>query len=102
MSSYTGQEEDNVIRMTTAEIAQERLSMDARAKQNGRIADLERQVVLLERLVERMGCDFNTFRWGVNAAVDYPYTIAGQRQWDAAMHEAEGPPPDAGMLEAVQ
>lgn len=61
----------------------------------------EETVAVLTRLVERMGCDLNTFWWGDNMP-DYPYTIIGQREWQAAQHDAEGAPPDAGMLEAVQ
>ena len=64
------------------------------------------RVTVLTRLVERMGRDFagheaeEWVRYPIWTA--YPYTISGQRQLDAAMHEAEGAPPDAGMLEAIQ
>jgi len=68
-----------------------------------------RRITMLTRLVERIGrdldgyinADYGTFE-AVNPASRYPYTVAGQRQYDADMHEAEGPPPDAGMLENVQ
>ena len=70
------------------------------------------RVTVLTHLVERMGrqmwgsatgqdYDENTgeiMAWGEG----YPLTIIGQREYDAAMHEAEGAPPDAGMLESVQ
>jgi len=68
-----------------------------------------KHIELLTRLVERMGrdldgyinADYGTFE-AVNPASCYSYTIASQREYDAAMHEAEGPPLDAGMLETIQ
>jgi len=73
------------------------------------LADARCHLALLTRLVERMGrdldgyinADYGTFE-DVNPASRYPYTVAGQREYDAVSGEAEGPPPDAGMLEAVQ
>jgi len=73
----------------------------------GKIRKLERQLeaqeevlVLLGRLVERMGrdldgyinADYGTFE-AVNPASRYSYTLAGQRECDAAGHDAEGTPP---------
>ena len=74
------------------------------AKRTGRLENdnvaQAKHIELLTRLVERMGCDL--FWYGYAGVEDHDYTVAGQRQYDAAMHEAEGAPPDAGMLEAVQ
>ena len=63
-----------------------------------------RRVTVLTRLVERMGGDMTEplEQFYDYAPMDYSYTIIGQRQLDAEAHEAEGAPPDAGMLEAVQ
>ena len=80
------------MRMTLEQVQAERLQMDARAKANERVAELERTVDTLVKLVVRMGCDLNTHWWGDNMP-DWPYTIEGQREYDAAMHEAEGPDP---------
>ena len=63
------------------------------------LADARRDHELLTRLVVRMGWSFAAHRindWAHTAAdqgAKYPYTIAGQREYDAAMHEAEGPDP---------
>jgi len=93
-----------MIRMTPEQIHAEPDAMDARARMNKRIAELEnaladarRDHILLMRLVQRIGADLATALGARNS-----YTIIGQREYDAAMHEMEGPPPDAGMLEAVQ
>jgi len=107
------------MRMTPEQQIQEELDAMARARMNKRIAELEnaladarRDYILLMRLVERMGkavdtltewyCNDGALLWGGHIDTAYPLTIIGQREYDAAMHEAEGPPPDAGMLEAVQ
>ena len=59
--------------------------------------DVRRDHAVLVLLVERMGADLATALGARNS-----YTVIGQREYDAAIHEAEGAPPDAGMLEAVQ
>jgi len=62
-----------------------------------------KHIEVLTRLVVRIGHDLNNhFQAGRNPHPRPPYTPAGQRQRDAACHEAEGPPPDAGMLEGIQ
>jgi len=98
--------------MTSDEIEAERMRMRAQASTNNRLAYLEseladarRDAAVLTRLVERIGEDLDAHcektRHEASDLI-YPYTIASQREYDAAMHEAEGPPPDAGMLENVQ
>ena len=79
------------MRMTPDQLEEARLNMDARARANKRVADLEEHVELLARLVVRMG-RVNTFWWG-DKPPDHPYTIPGQREYDAAMRESEGAPP---------
>jgi len=102
-----------MVQMTSEQIHAELDAMDARARVNRRIkklenalADARRDHALLVRLVQRMGREFLPTDGSVSDRTghrsSYPYTIPGQREYDAAMHEAEGPPPDAGMLEAVQ
>jgi len=66
-----------------------------------------KHIELLTRLVVRMGRDLDVHyadraAHGEGSLDGYPYTPIGQREYDAAMLEAEGPPPDAGMLENVQ
>ena len=80
------------MRMTLEQVQAERLQMDAKARANERVAELERTVDTLVKLVERMGCDLNTHWWGDNMP-DWPYTPAGQREYDAARHEDDGPDP---------
>ena len=75
-----------MIRMTPTDVRAERARMDARGKANGQISELGRKVELLTRLVERMGDDLGVPWQG------YEYTISGQRERDAAMHDAEGEP----------
>ena len=52
-------------------------------------------IITLTRLVERMGRDLaghEAKSWGCYPIwTAYPYTLAGQREYDAAMHDAEGP-----------
>jgi len=63
------------------------------------LADARRDHADLVGLVERIGrdldgyitADYGTFV-AASPASRYPYTIPGQREYDAAMHEAEGPP----------
>jgi len=91
--------------MTADEIETEKMRMRVRALTNNRIrkleselADARRDTELLTRLVERMGEDLYAHcedTWDEASDLICPYTIAGQRQYDAAMHEAEGAPPDA-------
>ena len=55
------------------------------------------RIETLVRLVERMGRDVvalegKLIKRGLIGPI-FPYTIIGQRHHDAAMHEAEGPPP---------
>jgi len=71
------------------------------------LADARRDHADLVKLVERMGRDLDVHyadrvAHGEGSLDGYLYTIIGQREYDAAMHEAEGAPPDAGMLESVQ
>jgi len=109
--------------MTPEQQIQEELDAMARARMNKRLAGLEnaladarRDHAVLVRLVERMGeivailaardDSLEQFASGDIDVSDllspaYEFTIIGQREYDAAMHEMEGPPPDAGMLEAV-
>lgn len=47
--------------------------------------------VVLARLVVRMGRDLHIYWYGEGRCPGANYTIAGQREYDAAMHEAEGP-----------
>ena len=52
------------------------------------------RVTVLTRLVERMGADLATALGARNSyTVIGHYTVISQREYDAAMHEAEGPPP---------
>jgi len=51
------------------------------------LADARRDHADLVGLVERIGRDLATALGARNS-----YTIPGQREYDAAMHEAEGPP----------
>ena len=72
------------------------------------LADARRDHALLMRLVVRMGedlrdlCVLYEHNLSAGQLAEYPYTPIGQRQRDAELREAEGPPPDAGMLESVQ
>ena len=72
------------------------------------LAATRRDHELLTRLVVRMGETVAILEWhsnngqGLIGISDVPYTPAGQRQRDAELHEAEGPPPDADMLETIQ
>lgn len=70
------------------------------AKLENALADARRNQADLVELVERMGRDLDEHC--MVGFLSYPYTVISQREYDAAMHEAEGPPPDAGMLENVQ
>jgi len=64
--------------------------LEQRTERLGRMfADSERAGVLLTRLVERMGHDLAVIAgegWGNKV-----YTLIGQAEYDAAMHDAEGP-----------
>jgi len=73
------------------EYRDEQIQEQVRALENT-LAATRCHIDVLTRLVERMGCDLNTFWWGDNLP-DHPYTLIGQRQYDAAMHESEGAPP---------
>jgi len=67
------------------------------------LADARRDHSDLVKLVERMGRDLDSHcMTGFAREYRYPYTIIGQREYDATMNEAEGTPPDAGMLENIQ
>lgn len=75
------------------------------------LADARSDHELLTRLVGRTGeaVQALTEWWEAEAPEEYEsikpkysYTLIGQREYDAAQHDAEGPPPDAGMLESVQ
>jgi len=57
-----------------------------------------KHIALLMELVERMGRDLDVHyadrvAHGEGSLDGYPYTVIGQREYDAAMHEAEGPDP---------
>lgn len=62
----------------------------------------ERTVALLTRLVERMGeavdtltewyCNDGALLLGGHIDTTFPLTVIGQRERDAAMHDAEGAP----------
>ena len=67
------------------------------------LEDARRDHAVLVKLVKRMGYDLDgyiTAEYG--AAGRYPYTVSGQREYDAAMHEAEGEPVGHGLVEDVQ
>jgi len=49
-------------------------------------------VHLLVKLVQRMGRDIATTEARHGYVFKYPYTIIGQREYDAAMHDEEGEP----------
>ncbi len=56
------------------------------------------KVHLLTRLVVRMGRDLDAHCGDTvheASSATWPYTPIGQAEQDAAMHAAEGPPPDA-------
>ena len=57
-----------------------------------RLERLERDNALLTRLVERVGQTFNWNELEHGKVSRYPFTLIGQAEHDAAMHEAEGPP----------
>ena len=57
-----------------------------------------RYIALLTHLVKRIGEDLDAHcehTYHESSDLIYPYTVAGQREYDAAGHEAEGAPPDA-------
>jgi len=104
MTSYgMSWEEAHMMRMTPEQQIQEELDAIARARTNRRIAELEnaladarRDIALLQRLANRHGKDFAghclNSRAHPEIVAAYPHTIPGQREYDAAMHEMEGPP----------
>lgn len=82
------------------------------------LADTRRDYELLTRLAVRMGRDLENMAHRYDGLVPFnsadpgpphepinsgwSYTVIGQRQRDAELREAEGEPPDAGMLEGIQ
>jgi len=106
-----------MVRMTPEQQIQEELDAMARARMNKRIAELENALADARRdhadlvgLVQRMGRDllemgsrYDRFLVPRDCGPDsgppwepidggWTYTLIGQREYDAAMHEAEGPP----------
>ena len=63
------------------------------------LADARRDHELLTRLVERIGKDFdvhcNETCHEPGGPLYWPYTVEGQREYDAALHSAGVEPPDA-------
>ena len=73
------------------------------------LTDARRDHELLVRLVVRMGEEFRRHRLQSITTTTHPdivprydLTIASQREYDAAMHEAEGAPEGHGLVEDMQ
>uniref|UniRef100_A0A6M3XCB4 Uncharacterized protein n=3 Tax=viral metagenome TaxID=1070528 RepID=A0A6M3XCB4_9ZZZZ len=67
------------------------------------LADARRDHSDLVKLVERMGRDLDSHcMTGFAREYRYPYTITSQREYDAAMHEAEGAPEGHELVEDIQ
>ena len=67
------------------------------------LADARRDNTDLVKLVGRMGRDLDGHCLvGFAREYRYPYTIIGQREHDAAMHEAEGAPEGHELVEDIQ
>ena len=90
--------------MTDNEIRQEielsELASEKKAVYNlGEIRKLERRIETLVKLVERIGKDFdahcNETCHEPGGPLYWPYTVEGQREYDAALHSAGVEPPDA-------
>jgi len=52
----------------------------------------ERRMVVFTGLVERMGRNIAAMEARRGYVLRYPYTLIGQREYDAAQHEEEGEP----------
>ena len=72
---------------TMVNILHEQLSATARE-----LTASQENNVVLTRLVERMGRNIAPMEARRGYVLQYPHTIIGQREWQAAQHDAEGEP----------